>query len=134
MKVICPVCDGTGMVPGDFGIGKSNPKLTRKEREKLPEKTCPACDGTGMQYGEPERKESIIIKCVPCPEPIGWPCPKKPRKPYDPFDQHPNIPKPWKIGDPPYNPLRTGDPPYNKQVQYWSSGKIGGGISRLNIR
>ena len=68
---------------------------------------CPVCDGTGMQYDEPERKESIIIKRVPCSEPIGWPypCPKKLHKPY-----HPNIPTPFRMGDlySPYDLYRNG--------------------------
>jgi hypothetical protein len=40
VKIKCPVCDGKGKVPGDFG-GAGCPAYTTI--------TCPACSGTGMQ-------------------------------------------------------------------------------------
>lgn len=40
MKVKCKVCEGTGMVPGNFGGGTDSFHCKKK---------CPACDGSGMQ-------------------------------------------------------------------------------------
>jgi len=45
MKVRCPVCNGTGKVPKDFGLGKC------KEIPKdIYYRVCPGCDGTGIQW------------------------------------------------------------------------------------
>ena len=115
MKQICPVCDGTGMVPGDFGIGKINPKLTEKERKKLPEKTCPACGGTGMQEGDCAKKNDIIIDWVP---PY-----KKKVNPFD--DGFPKPPRPFDFPKNPYkqdfpSPIDTFHPPgYTRRRKFY---------------
>lgn len=64
VKIKCPVCDGDGKVPSDFGGGC--PGGAKKQ--------CPACCGTGMQEvsdscWKPCRKTYSYYPWNPCPQP-----------------------------------------------------------------